>query len=159
MFSFFTVLICDGGQYSWIYVKALDKLMKFWKFGTKFQKSGLWDSIIEFGTIPNFLGHVESLIIQQSQKADLSYLSLDASEKWWMELPSTFPKSDGLMHLWIAISSRAGSLTLHFVYFAPHLRQYHPRALSSSLLCTVITCNHLLFLKIFLNFVHFCPSF
>ena len=35
--------------------------MKFWKFGAKFQKSGLRDGITEFGTIPNFSRHLESL--------------------------------------------------------------------------------------------------
>ena len=33
------------------------------------------------------------------------------------------------------------------------------RAHSSSLLRVIITCDHLPFFKIFLNFVHFCPDF
>ena len=33
------------------------------------------------------------------------------------------------------------------------------RAYFSSLLCAIIARNHLLFFKIFSNFVHFCPNF
>ena len=33
------------------------------------------------------------------------------------------------------------------------------RTFSSSLLCAIIARNHLLFFKIFSNFVHFCPVF
>ena len=36
---------------------------------------------------------------------------------------------------------------------------YHIRAYSSSLLCAIITHNHLPFFKIFSNFVHFCQNF
>ena len=42
------------------------------------------------------------------------YPCSDASEKWWMELSTTLPKSAFLMHLWISISSRVGNLFFHF---------------------------------------------
>ena len=34
-----------------------------------------------------------------------------------MECSTTFPKSVSLMHLWMVISSRVGSLTFHFVHY------------------------------------------
>ena len=41
----------------------------------------------------------------------------------------------------------------------PGLVLQHYRAFSSSLLRAIIARNHLLFFKIFSNFVHFCPNF
>ena len=72
------------------------------------------------------------------------------------------------LHMWTAAHVLISSwkrLQLHFklnLKWKMVVLGWNPditRAYSSSLLHAIIACNHLPFLKIFSNFVHFCPNF
>ena len=93
-----------------------------------------------------FMRHIQQLFVGDSSNVWSVW-----SENWWLS---------GSEICLVAIPYRFPPFPHRFHLLCPQFLWVFPiRVCSSSLLHAIITCNHLPFLKIFLNFVHFCPNF